>query len=249
MKKFILNADDFGMSKSHNKAVLNGYNYGFLKSASLVANGKEFGAAVHEILPECPGLSVGAHLNIIEGKMLTGTSAKSFLQMFTADINETEKEFRAQIEKILKHTQVSHLDSHVHVHAIPRVFKLAVKLAREYEIPFVRTQYEELYFVPGRVSPVNLVKVGLLNHFTRQNRKELGDLKTNDYIIGVGYTGMMDEKTVEYGLRAIEGDGIVEGIIHPRALQGGSAEFRLTQSKELEQKIKQMGFEITNFAK
>jgi hypothetical protein len=244
MKKFILNADDFGMSKSHNKAVLNGYNNGFLTSASLMANGAEFDAAVHEILPECPGLGVGVHLNVVEGPTLTGFTPRGFLQMFSADTNAVEKEFRAQIEKVLKHTAVDHLDSHVHVHAIPAIFKITAKLAREYEIPFVRTQFEELYFVPGRVSPINLIKVALLNYLTMRNRRALDGLRTNDYVIGVGYTGMMDEKTVEYGLRAIEGDCIVEGIIHPRE---GNAEFRLTQSKELEHRIKQMGFEFTNY--
>ena len=33
-KKFILNADDFGMSKAFNRAVLDGYHRGFLTSAS-----------------------------------------------------------------------------------------------------------------------------------------------------------------------------------------------------------------------
>ena len=70
-KKFILNADDFGMSKAFNRAVLEGYNNGFLSSASLCANGKAFNAAVNEILPECPDLGLGVHLNIIEGKALT----------------------------------------------------------------------------------------------------------------------------------------------------------------------------------
>ena len=70
-KKFILNADDFGMSKAHNRAVLDGYNNGFLSSASICANGPSFESAVNEILPECQNLSLGVHLNIIEGKSLT----------------------------------------------------------------------------------------------------------------------------------------------------------------------------------
>ena len=70
-KKFILNADDFGMSKAFNRAVLDGYHNGFLTSASLCANGKAFNAAVNEIIPECPNLGLGVHLNIIEGRSLT----------------------------------------------------------------------------------------------------------------------------------------------------------------------------------
>lgn len=70
-KKFILNADDFGLSKYHNQAVLEGYNNGFLTSASLCANGEAFDSAVHNILPDCPNLGIAAHLNIMEGKALT----------------------------------------------------------------------------------------------------------------------------------------------------------------------------------
>ena len=71
MKKFILNADDFGMSDSYNQAVLEGYSFGLLKSASLCANGEAFDNAINNIIPNCPNLSVGVHLNIIKGKSLT----------------------------------------------------------------------------------------------------------------------------------------------------------------------------------
>ena len=62
------------MSKPFNRAVLHGYHNGFLSSASLCANGKAFNAAVNEIIPECPNLGIGVHLNIIEGRSLTKAS-------------------------------------------------------------------------------------------------------------------------------------------------------------------------------
>ena len=70
MKKFILNADDFGMSEAYNRAVLEGYESGILKSTSLTANGEAFEEACEKIIPACPDLGVGIHLNIIEGKAL-----------------------------------------------------------------------------------------------------------------------------------------------------------------------------------
>ena len=114
-KKFILNADDFGMSQAFNKAVLKGNTEGILTSASICANGEAFEEAVNDIIPKCPNLSVGIHLNIIEGKSLTdvpmltdkngvfnnGYSAmilKSFNKEF---LKQVEREFRAQIEKII----------------------------------------------------------------------------------------------------------------------------------------------------
>ena len=162
-KKFILNADDFGKSKAHNRAVLRGYKEGILTSASIMADGSAFEDAVQKVIPQCPDLSIGVHLNIIEGKSLTHAPMltdkngifnnsygniilKSFNKTF---LEQTEQEFRAQIETVLSKTKADHIDSHVHTHAVPNIFKLAVKLAQEYKIPYVRTQFEHMYIIPS----------------------------------------------------------------------------------------------------
>lgn len=276
-KKFILNADDFGMSNAFNKAVLDGYNSGFLKSASLCANGEAFETAVNEILPECPDLGVGVHLNIIEGKSLQDFTKTNLLTDFESNfsngylkmillsknpvfLEQVEREFRAQIEKVFKYTSVSHLDSHVHVHAIPGIFDITCKLAKEYGISQVRTQYEHLYFVKDfkkhlnfRYLP-NLLKIALLNAFTLRNKKVLAELglRTNDFILGVGYTGMMDEQTILEGLRSFNKDAVVEALIHPCNFGVGvkhprQIEFLITQNLDLKSKIQHLGFDITNY--
>jgi predicted glycoside hydrolase/deacetylase ChbG (UPF0249 family) len=267
-KKFILNADDFGMSKAFNKAVLDGYNHGFLTSASICANGQDFEPAVNEIIPECPNMGIGVHLNIIEGNSIQNNEkfTNNYLQLmcFANDktfLNKTEKEFRLQIERVLKFSKVDHLDSHVHVHAIPKIFELTCKLAKEYGISQVRTQFEKFYFVPDIVKhlnikyPPNILKVLLLNSFTFKNKELIAKygLKTNDYIIGVGYTGLMDDKTIYHGLSAIEDDSVViEALIHPcnYEKQNNSShqkEFMITQNMDLKDKIQRLGFEIVNY--
>ncbi len=275
-KKFILNADDFGMSKAYNRAVLDGYHNGFLSSASLCANGKAFTSAVNEIIPECPNLGIGVHLNIIEGRSLTkaplltnkrGKFNNGYLQLILKSNNnkfleQVEFEFRTQIETVMNYSKVDHIDSHVHTHAIPNIFKLTAKLAKEYGIPYIRTQYEEMYFVPSFKKhltlkyPPNLLKIALLNSFTLKNREVVREygLKTNDYLIGVGYTGLMDNLTIEYGLKTLDEDCVAEALIHPchYAISNKDqhyTEFLITQNKELKDKISRMGFEITNYKK
>lgn len=273
-KKFILNADDFGMSKAFNRAVLEGYHNGFLTSASLCANGKAFNAAVNEIIPECPNLGIGIHLNIMEGRSLTkapmltnkrGKFNNSYLKLMLMSndhqfLEQIEYEFRTQIETVMNYTKVDHIDSHVHTHAIPNIFKLTAKLAKEYKIPYIRTQHEEMYFVPSVKKhlnfkyPPNILKILLLNGFSKINKKtalEYG-LKTNDYLLGVGYTGLMDSMTVEYGLKAIEENCLVEALIHPCNYAASRQnqhyrEFLITQNKSLKDKINRLGFEITNY--
>lgn len=278
-KKFILNADDFGMSNAFNRAVLDGYNHGFLTSASICANGEAFEAAVNEILPECPDLGLGVHLNIIEdyalgdftkmnmltnlnGKFINGYGKMIYLSGNKDFIKQVEAEFRLQIEKVLNYTKVDHLDSHVHVHAIPKIFELTCKLAKEYGINQVRTQFEKFYTVPdikfhlNFKYPFNLLKIILLNSFTAVNKEKIKEygLTTNDYLIGVGYTGMMNDKTLYFGLEAIKENCTVEALIHPgnyinpkKATSRHKIEFDITQNMDLKDKIQRLGFVITNY--
>lgn len=276
-KKFILNADDFGMSSYYNRAVLEGYSYGILKSASLVANGSAFEEACSEIIPACPNLGIGVHLNVIEGKPLCSDldtlvdSNNNFYNGYGAFIlksmydknfmKQLELEFRAQIEKILAVTTVSHIDSHVHVHAIPRIFELVCKLAKEYGIKQIRTQYEQPYIIPDVFKhltikyPINLIKVALLNTFTliNEGNVEKYNLNTNDNLIGVTYTSMMNSLAISYGLMAIKYDNVVaEALIHPCRYEDGTidnhfTEFMITKNEKLKDKIAKIGFEITNY--
>ncbi len=272
-KKIILNSDGFGISKAHNRAVLNGYHNGFLTSASLCPNGKAFYAAVNEIIPECPNLSIGIHLNITKGRSLTksplltnkrGKFNKSFLQILLNSNNEeflkqVEFEFRTQIETVMNYTKIDHINSLNHIHSIPNIFKITSKLAKEYNIPFVRNSYEEIYFVPSIRKylnfkyPANLLKTFLLNTFSRANKSI--DIHLNEFLIGVEYSCLMDKKTIEYGLKAIESDNcIVEIAINPCQYSTSNRdyhynEFLITQNKELKDKITRLGFEITNYKK
>lgn len=274
-KKFILNADDFGLTNENNQAILEGYNNGFLTSASLCANTDGYENAVHDIIPDCPNLGIAVHLNIMEGKSLTDCSLltdkngyfnKSYLYLVLNQNNpvlleQIEKEFRAQIDKVTADVKVDHLDSHVHTHAIPSFFKITCKLAKEYGIQYIRTQHEIQYIIPKFFKhltikyPINLLKIALLQHYTRINRKtiDMYALKTNNYIIGVGYTGMMDSDAIEYGLKAIENESIAEALIHPKKynnsniIDSHTKEFTITQDMKLKDTITRLGFDITNY--
>lgn len=279
VKRFILNADDFGLSKALNRAVLEGFQGGLLKSASLTANGESFDEAINSVIPACPDLGVGIHLNVIEGKALcedidtltdsNGNFNNSYVQLLLKAYNpketeffpQLEREFRRQIETIMAKTPVTHIDSHVHVHSIPKIFNLVCRLAKEYGIKQVRTQFEKPYIIPDLQKhltlkyPINLIKVALLNFFTIFNEATIHkyELQTNDYIVGVTYTSMMDALTVAYGVMAIKYDNVtVEALIHPCRYEDGTInnhfdEFMLTKNKKLKDKIEKLGFEITNY--
>ena len=273
--KFILNADDFGINHNINKGVLDGYNCGIINSTSICANGNSFDSAINDILPECPDLCVGIHLNIIEGKALcpdkipmlvdkNGYFNNSWSQLLKKSFNkeflkQVEIEFNAQAEKILLHLTPAHIDSHVHTHAIPNLFKLTCKIANKYNIPYVRTQYEKPYITPILQKhlninyPINQIKVLLLNSFTKINQKTLNQyqkLKTNDYLIGVSYTGMMDDNTIKNGLKIFKNEEnlLIEALIHPY-FEEKKAEYNITQNKKMKFDIENQNFEFTTYKK
>lgn len=237
----VVNADDFGMSASVNKAVEECFLAGTVTSASLLTNFKGYKDAVDKIL-QYKDWSVGVHLNITEGQALephlldgsllydkNGNFNLGFVRILLRSANkeflfEVENEFRLQLARFPEGQQIASLDSHMHIHAIPAIFDIVCKLAKEYNIPFVRTQFERCYEIPGikhLFMPkyyINFLKIFILNFFTGINRGTLRKygLNTNDGVIGVGYTGMMDESTITRGISKVASkNGILEVICHP----------------------------------
>ena len=265
MKKIIINADDFGYSKENNEAIKLGFEAGIITSTSLIANMDGFENAVFEVLPQIPKIEIGLHFNIIEGKSLTNQSMlcdkngffnNNYLQIILKSQNkeflkQVEIEFRAQIEKVLKYSKISHIDSHVHTGSIPNIHKLITKLAKEYNIEYLRNPYEKFYFVISKSFNlkflVNILKNILLNIFSLTNKKET---KTNNYFIGVLYTGMMNEKTIINGLKRIKKENsLTEIIFHPtlnKSKKNNYKEFKITQNPNFKKEIEELGFMLTN---
>lgn len=271
MKKIIINADDFGHSKENNEAIKQGFLSGVITSASLIANMDGFEDAVHQVNNYIPNIDLGFHFNIVEGKSLTncnllcdkdGYFNNSYINLIlkSADKNFTEQleqEFRAQIEKVLTYHKISHIDSHMHTHAIPNIFKMILKLSKEYNIPFIRTQKEVPYIVLKKSFSVNyainIIKNILLNYYTQINVKELKktEIKTNDYFIGVLYTGNMDESTIINGLRKIKhNNSVTEIIFHPnynKAKQNNYKEYLITQNPKFKDTLINSGFILCDY--
>ncbi len=276
MKKIIINADDFGYSKENNEAVKLGYESGIITSASIMANMGGFEHAVKEILPAVENFDLGFHFNIIEGKSLSNVPIlcdsnnnfnNNFIQIAVKSqnknfLNQTEQEFRMQIEKVLKYHNISHIDSHVHIHSIPAIYNLIIKLAQEYKIRYIRTQKEIPYIVWNKSFnlkyPVNMIKNILLNSYTNINIKKLkkSQVKTNDYFIGVLYTEFMDEQSIIKGIKKIKKENsITEVIFHPyyskeipKNKEANYREFQITQNQKFKEIIENSGFIISGYS-
>lgn len=238
--QIVITADDFGISKETNLAIMDSFKNGVLTSTCVMANGEAFLHAMDEVYPQIKDISLGVHLNIIEGKSQLSTSKQmltdnqdiynnGFIALLVKSFNnkfldEIEKDFRVQIETILEKSEVEFINSHVHTHSIPRIFELTCKLADEYKIPFIRTQAETPYYAPkfnrhlNINYPINLIKMILLNFFSIINFRTIKkyNVKTNKRFLGVTYTGNMDKNAIVSGIERIKNsDELLEIILHP----------------------------------
>ncbi len=239
-KQLIFNADDFGISEGTNDAIKECFLQGIITATSIMPTAPCFlGAA--EMLSEINDVNIGVHLDIIEFQSIQkkrqnksllydcdGKFNNGYLDLIRKSYSKTfmlelESEFRSQIETVLKYTKIQHIDSHVHTHAIPKIFELTCKLAKEYDIPYIRTQFEHPYFVFDLKKyfsskyPINLIKLFLLNSFSLINKPiaQKYDLITNDCFVGIEYTGFMDKNTILCGIKKAPEASLVEVIAHP----------------------------------
>ncbi|HEY4593438.1 MAG TPA: ChbG/HpnK family deacetylase, partial [Thermoanaerobaculia bacterium] len=151
MKTLVVTADDVGLHPGMTLGALRAHEQGIVTACSVVANGRALDDAI-ERLRDRPGLDAGVHLTFVGGerplspqsqvRSLVGPDG-AFLPGFRAfaaryflgriDAAELEAELRRQIERLLAAgLQLVHLNSHQHLHVLPRIFNIVLELAEDY---------------------------------------------------------------------------------------------------------------------
>ncbi|HEX7153970.1 MAG TPA: ChbG/HpnK family deacetylase [Thermoanaerobaculia bacterium] len=182
MKSLIVTADDAGLHPGMTEGAIRAHRNGIVTACSLVANGVAFDDAVAR-LRDVPSLEVGVHLTLVEERPLTGMRFPRkwplFVPLYVArriSLAEIEAELRAQIERVLATGMtVTHLNSHQHLHVLPGIFAIVLRLAETYRIPYIRTVDDR----GGRAPLVRRVAVASLSALGRRRRG------TNTRTIGV----------------------------------------------------------------
>ena len=213
MSKYIINADDFGLSSNVNEAILESFNLGLISSTTVLANMPGFDDAValskHVVFQN----RIGVHLNLFEGTPLTNEmrscrvfsnengdfhqEALNFLGPYRMDKKIVFDELKAQISKVIDSgIKPTHLDSHAHRHTNIFVAHEVVRLSKYFNIPKIRLSGN----VRNRNNYITGVKVFLFNLFLRVN-----DIKCTNYL-GVIPDIVGSKNQLE---------GIVEVIVHP----------------------------------
>jgi chitin disaccharide deacetylase len=159
LRRLIINADDFGISRSVNDGIVEAAQAGGITSASLMVNLPDSADAVGRAR-QCRGMSVGLHFNLTVGNALTGRSsltqgktsefyplprllAAASLGMI--DAADVERECLAQIDRMTRAGfPPTHLDSHRHVHTHPSIYPAVLRAVQARRIPHLRVPCEPL---------------------------------------------------------------------------------------------------------
>ena len=266
MKNLIVNADDLGWTDGVNRGILDAFHGGIVTSTSLLANGAAFAAAVKSA-KAAPGLGVGVHLNLSDGDPVA--DPESVTSLLNDDgkfadgpeslllkrarrgliLDEVEEEWDAQIQKLRDAgIHPTHLDGHKHVHMLPGLFEIALRLAKSHGIDAIRVSLEESSLRAALSSGANhrasvVMKQGVqargLKLLARDARElaARGGIATADYFCGIAQTGELTRQGLERLLKSLP-EGTTELMCHPgyadEALERTATRLQASRQKELE---------------
>ena len=266
MKNLIVNADDLGWTDGVNRGILDAFHGGIVTSTSLLANGAAFAAAVKSA-KAAPGLGVGVHLNLSDGDPVA--DPESVTSLLNDDgkfadgpeslllkrarrgliLDEVEEEWDAQIQKLRDAgIHPTHLDGHKHVHMLPGLFEIALRLAKSHGIDAIRVSLEESSLRAALSSGANhrasvVMKQGVqargLKLLARDARElaTRGGIATADYFCGIAQTGELTRQGLERLLKSLP-EGTTELMCHPgyadEALERTATRLQASRQKELE---------------
>lgn len=240
MKRLIFNADDFGMTRGVNEGIIRAHREGILTSATLMANGLAFDDAARKA-SENPKLGIGCHLVLVGGKPVASPekvrslldsegnlpdSLAAFVARVSAGMikpNEMEIELTAQINKIRNSGIVpSHLDTHKHTHAHPRVMQVVGQVAQHFGITKIRKPVESLrdswqttrsdaHDVSKQLIAAGAVQV-VASRFAAVAEKY--QLTCPDHFLGLAMTGQLGSAALRRMADLVE-EGSTEIMLHP----------------------------------
>jgi hopanoid biosynthesis associated protein HpnK len=278
VRRLIVNADDFGLTRGVNRAVLELHHGGVLSSATLMARAAAAAEAI-KMARASASLSVGCHVVLVDGEPalppgdlptlcdqrtglfcqgLGGFAPRALAGKIQAA--EIEAEAAAQIALLQgSGLCLTHVDTHKHTHMFPVVLRALLRAARAAGIGAVRNPFEPAW--SRRATPgaplLRRMEVALLHQLEPTFRRIVAEagFTTTDGALGVLATGTLDAATV-LSLLMHAPEGTWELVTHPGYNDEELAlvRTRLRQSRETEREALAAvsavdGLELISFAK
>ena len=239
MKRLIVTADDFGAAHEVNEAIEHAHRHGVLTAASLMVGAPAVDDAVARAKAN-PGLRVGLHLVLVEGRPaappkeipdlvdssgafrsdMVGSAVAMFFRPSVR--RQLAKEIAAQFEAFRATGLVlDHVNAHKHFHLHPTIASTILKIGRAYGMRAIRVPLEPravLAAAEPQGHPASAPVTALYARLLRRRMKRAG-LCVPDAVFGLAWSGAMTQSRLR-GLIAHLPAGLSEIYLHP-AMRGG----------------------------
>jgi hopanoid biosynthesis associated protein HpnK len=234
LRKLIVTADDFGAAVEVNAAVERAHRDGILSAASLMVAGAAAADAVRRA-KSMPGLRVGLHLVLVEGKpvlpagavpalvdasgnfrtdMARAGAAMFFLPKVRAQLAaEIEAQFAAFQATGLR---LDHVNAHKHFHLHPTIAALIVNIGKKHRVRGARVPLEP-QDVLGKIEPhkpSGVVALATLFARALRGRFAKAGIAVPDAVFGLAWSGAMTATRLA-GLIEHLPEGLSEIYTHP----------------------------------
>ena len=206
MKNLIINADDFNISSSRNRGIIDLVNKGIVSSVSVIVNTSRLISIEDLSIFLLNNVSIGLHINITEGEttqsnIISNTLFKErkfhgkfeFYNKIENNhiiIDEIKEEIISQIQLFNKQYGIfpTHIDGHQHIHIITEIAYEISKLLSDFCIYKTRIPIEYAY----PESELKLTdfhkKIIKFSMESKQIYSKYGIVSTN-YFIGMSFMG------------------------------------------------------------
>lgn len=201
----IINADDYGYDKTVTNAIIDAFSKQLITDTTMMANGEAYEYAIEMIREKSISDRIGFHMNLTEGEPLTEQIKK--LKSFTTDgrfhgnisrsciLNKDEKEavykeISAQMKKLIDSgIQISHADSHHHIHTVFSIAPIFLKVCKENGINKIR--------IHRNIGDIPFYKRCIKNSYNLWLRKNgITTVKNFGNINDMKYTGLLDNMEI-----------------------------------------------------
>ena len=218
-RRLVVNADDFGRSRSINEAVIRAHTEGILTTASLMVNEPAAAEAV-ELAREHPSLGVGLHLSLLCGRSALSQKeipglvnergefpdrpvAAGFKYFARRDLSsQLRAEIRAQFERFrATGLLLDHVNGHLHLHLHPTVFPMLMAEAAEFQVGQVRLTRDP-FWLNARLAPgrwfYRTSHAFIYRRLASRTRAELErrGIRHTDRVLGLLQNALVDENYI-----------------------------------------------------
>jgi hopanoid biosynthesis associated protein HpnK len=267
-RRLVVNADDFGASRSINEAVIRAHREGILTTASLMVNEPSCAEAV-ELAKQNPTLGVGLHLTLLmgrsalaqseipglvnrSGEFLNDPVKVGFKYFFQHALREQlRKEIHAQFARFRSTgLPLDHVNGHLHLHLHPAVFSILMEDAAALGIERMRLTRDPFWIDFPMASGGRLYRASHAFIYLMLSRRARGPLKKRKIahtqrVFGLLQNARVDEAYV-LKLLPVLPSGDSELYSHP-SLDKFEHEYDALVNSRVKERVKQLGIQLIRY--